>query len=208
MAFQYINKQESLLAKVKGRTGKISDRTHEEHLKLYASYVSKANSLLREIEEMAKGLDPDHSAQINSVSSAWRSLKIDLSFAMGGVVNHEIYFSILGGKGGPATGKIAELIHANFGSYEAFVRDLKATALAARGWVWTGYNPSSGLLFNYIGDSQNTYPIWCVKPILALDTYEHAYFADFLSARALYIDEFLNFLDWDAVNANLDSSNC
>jgi hypothetical protein len=32
MAHKYPNKQEALFAKVKGKTGKISDKTHEEHL--------------------------------------------------------------------------------------------------------------------------------------------------------------------------------
>ena len=58
MAYQYANKQEALLAKVKGKTGKISDKTHEEHLKLYTGYVNKTNTILRELEELAKVLDP------------------------------------------------------------------------------------------------------------------------------------------------------
>ena len=41
MAYQYANKQAALLAKVKGKTGKISDKTHEEHLKLYAAMSTK-----------------------------------------------------------------------------------------------------------------------------------------------------------------------
>ena len=45
MAYQYVNKQEALLAKVKGKTGKISDKTHEEHLKLYTGYVTRASDL-------------------------------------------------------------------------------------------------------------------------------------------------------------------
>jgi len=77
---------------------------------------------------------------------------------------------------------------------------LKATGISARGWAWTGYDARSGLLMNYLGDAQNTFPIWGVKPILALDTYEHAYFGDFYTARAGYIDEFMNYIDWDAVN--------
>ena len=42
-----------------------------------------------------------------------------------------------------------------------------------------------------------------MKPILALDVYEHAYYLDFGTARAGYIDEFLKFVDWNNVNANL-----
>jgi Fe-Mn family superoxide dismutase len=39
--------------------------------------------------------------------------------------------------------------------------------------------------------------------VLALDVYEHAYFLDFQTARAKYIDAYLNSIDWNAVNARL-----
>jgi Fe-Mn family superoxide dismutase len=203
MAYQYANKQEALLAKVKGKTGKISDKTHEEHLKLYTGYVNKSNAILKELEELGKVLDPANASQANQIYSSLRSLKVDLTFALGGVVNHEIYFGILGGTGGPATGKAGELIKKSFGSFEAYAKDLKATGISARGWVWTGYDATTGLLFNYLGDAQNTFPVWGVKPILALDTYEHAYYADFFTARGPYIDEFMKYIDWQAVNALL-----
>jgi superoxide dismutase, Fe-Mn family len=203
MAYQYVNKQEALLAKVKGKTGKISDKTHEEHLKLYTGYVNKTNAILKEIEELQKTLDPANAAQANQIFSATRSLKVEYSFALGGVINHEIYFNVLGGKGGPPTGKVAALIEKSFGSYDLFKKDLKATGISARGWAWTVYNPDTGLLFNHLGDAQNSYLVWGAKPILALDTYEHAYYADFFTARGGYIDEFLNVIDWDAVNGYL-----
>ena len=67
MAYQYTNKQEALLAKVKGKTGKISDKTHEEHLKLYTGYVNKTNAILKELEELAKILDPANPAHANQI---------------------------------------------------------------------------------------------------------------------------------------------
>jgi len=203
MAHQYANKQEALLAKVKGKTGRISDKTHEEHLKLYTGYVNKTNAILKEIEEVSKVLDPANPAHANQIFSTLRSLKVDFTFALGGVVNHEIYFSVMGGAGGPATGKVADLIQRSFGSFDAYRKDLKATAISARGWAWTGYDPQTGLLFNYLGDGQNSYLVWGVKPILALDTYEHAYYADFYTNRGAYIDEFMNCVDWDEVNRRL-----
>ena len=74
-------------------------------------------------------------------------------------------------------------------------KDLKATGISARGWVFTRWNKEERL-FNYLGDSQNTYMMWGVKPIIALDTYEHAYFIDYGVNRAGYIDAFFDNLDW------------
>lgn len=202
MAHQYPNHQEKLLAKVKGKTGKISDRTHEEHMKLYTGYVNKTNAILSELEKLGPP-DPANAAVANQIFSTVRSLKTDFTFAIGGLINHEIYFNNLGGAGGPPTGKVGELIGKSFGGYDNYVKDLKATGISGRGWAWTGFDPRTGLLFNYLGDAQNTFPVWGVKPILALDVYEHAYYLDFGTARAGYIDEFLKFVDWNNVNANL-----
>lgn len=204
MAYQYENKQEQLLARVKGKTGKISDKTHEEHMKLYTGYVNKTNAILQLIEELGTP-DPTDPKVANQIYSTLRNYKVDFTFAIGGLKNHELYFGTLGGNGQPS-GKIAEMIDRDFGSYDNFKKDLKATGIAARGWVWTGVDHTSGKLFNYVGDAQNTYPVWGVTPVLALDVYEHAYYADFLTARAGYIDEYLNFIDWEAVNALLPVS--
>lgn len=204
MAYKYENRQEKLLAKIKGKTGKISDKTHEEHFKLYTGYVNKSNAILEELEKLGVP-DPSDAKVANQIYSTIRALKVDFTFAVGGLKNHELYFDILGGDGKPS-GKVLELIDRDFGSFENYKKDLKATGIAGRGWAWTGLDHTTGKLFNYIGDAQNTYPVWGVTPILGLDVYEHAYYADFYTARAAYIDEFLNFVDWSAVNALLPKS--
>ena len=72
--------------------------------------------------------------------------------------------------------------------------------MAGRGWAWTAYDWDEGRLFNYIGDAQNSYPIWNATPLVALDVYEHAYFLDYRTDRAAYIDAFFENLDWATVN--------
>ena len=198
---RFVNNQEKLLAKIKGKTGKISDKTHEEHLKLYTGYVNKTNAVFEELEKLGIP-DPANPAISNQIFSTVRSLKVDLTFALGGLKNHELYFNALGGDG-KVSGKIAELIDRDFGSFDNFKKDLKSTGISARGWVWTGIDHTTGKLFNYLGDAQNTYPVWGVTPLLALDVYEHAYYADFLTNRGAYIEEFINFIDWNYVNSLL-----
>ena len=105
MAHKYENKQAALLAKVKGKTGKISDKTHEEHLKLYTGYVNKSTALLEAVEKLGTP-DPADPAVANQISSKIRDLKVDLTFALGGLKNHELYFNILGGDG-KISGKFA-----------------------------------------------------------------------------------------------------
>ena len=171
----------------------ISRASVEAHYKLYRGYVAKRNEILGKLA----GVDL---AAANQVYSEVRALKVELSFAVGGIKNHEIYFEHLGGVGGDPDGAVAKLIKRDFGSAADWAADLKATAMAGRGWAWTAYDWDEGLLFNYIGDTQNTYPIWNATPLVALDVYEHAYFLDYGTDRASYIDVFFQNLDWGVVN--------
>ena len=171
----------------------ISRASVEAHYKLYQGYVNKRNEILRKLGEV------DLSAA-NQVYSEVRALKVDLTFAIGGVKNHEVYFEHLGGGGGDPDGLIGDLIQRDFGSVDAWRDDLKATGMAARGWAWTAYDWDEERLFNYIGDAQNTFPIWNATPLVALDVYEHAYFLDYQTDRASYIDAFFGNLDWGVVN--------
>ena len=171
----------------------ISRETIEAHYKLYQGYVNKRNEILGKLADVDLG-------SANQVYSELRALKVDLSFAIGGVKNHEIYFEHLGGDGGAATGPIRGLIERDFGSFEAWKADLKATGMAGRGWAWTAYDWDEGRLVNYVGDAQNTFPIWNATPLVALDVYEHAYFLDYQTDRASYIEAFFRNLDWGVVN--------
>jgi Fe-Mn family superoxide dismutase len=171
----------------------ISRESVEAHYKLYQGYVAKRNEILGKLG------DVDLSAA-NQVYSDLRALKVDLTFAIGGIKNHEIYFEHLGGDGGDPDGDFAELVERDFGSVANWRADLKATGLAGRGWAWTAYDWDESRLFNYIGDAQNTYPIWNAAPLVALDVYEHAYFLDYQTDRAAYIDAFFANLDWPTVN--------
>ena len=171
----------------------ISARTMTEHYKLYQGYINKYNEVMGKID----GVDR---ASANQTYSDIRSLKVDLTFAIGGVKNHELYFGHLGGGGGEPEGAFGELVERHFGSADTWRADLKATGMAGRGWAWTAYDWDEGRVFNYVGDAQNTFPVWNATPLVALDVYEHAYFLDYQTDRASYIDAFFANLDWHVVN--------
>ena len=160
--------------------------------------MAKRNEILGKLGEI------DVSAA-NQVYSDIRALKVDLSFAVGGVKNHEVYFAHLGGDGGDPEGPIGTLVRRDFGSIDAWRTDLKATGMAGRGWAWTAYDWDESRLFNYVGDAQNTFPIWNASPLVALDVYEHAYFLDYQTDRGAYIDAFFDNLDWTVVNGWIEA---
>jgi len=175
----------------------ISRESVEAHYKLYQGYVAKRNEILAKLAEV----DLDAA---NQVYSEIRALKVDLSFALGGIKNHEVYFDHLGGGGGDPDGPAGALIRRDFGSIDMWRADLKASGMAGRGWAWTAYDWDEQRLFNYVGDAQNTFPIWNATPLVALDVYEHAYFLDYRTDRASYIDAFFDNLDWAVVNGWID----
>src|SRR5881275_250159 len=107
----------------------ISRASVEAHYRLYQGYVNKRNEILGRLASV------DHGTA-NQVYSDLRALKVDLTFAIGGIKNHELYFAHLGGAGGDPTGSFATLVKRDFGSVEAWRSDLKATGIAGRGWAW------------------------------------------------------------------------
>src|SRR5687767_13860576 len=93
----------------------ISRAAVEAHYRLYQGYVGKRNEILGALASVDLGA-------ANQIYSEVRALKIDLTFAVGGIKNHEIYFEHLGGAGGDPDGAIAGLIDRDFGSADEIGR--------------------------------------------------------------------------------------
>ncbi|MBI5562067.1 MAG: superoxide dismutase [Deltaproteobacteria bacterium] len=182
---------------LKGLDG-ISDNQISQHRDiLYAGYVNKLN----EIEERLKTVDI---SKANQVFSDLRALKADETFALNGVVLHELYFENLGGKAARPKGKLADLIAKAFGSYDKWAENFKACGMAARGWVILGLCLYDGTLHNYCLDTHNfNFPANTV-PLLVLDVYEHAYVIDYGVKRPPYIDAFMKNIAWNAAECRLE----
>jgi len=176
----------------------LSARQIQEHYKLYQNYINKTN----EIRLKLRTVDP---GEANSIYSTFRSLKTSESYAVEGYKLHELYFDNLGGRGGPATGPILEALVRDFGSYEFWEKDFRYTGLASRGWAILGYDYDDCHLHNYGLDTHNEGAVIRFEPVLVLDVYEHAYFLDYGTNRASYIDAFFRNVDWLVVNSRWGS---
>ncbi len=159
----------------------------EHHDVLYAGYVKKLN-------EIELKLDTAPPADANGTFSLIGELKRSEGFATNAIKLHESYFDNLGGDGKSA-GALRDMVIEDFGSYEKWEADFKASGLAARGWVVLAYNWDDGRLHNYSTD-YHTQGVWNCTPLLVLDVYEHAYFLDFATARKAYIEAFMKNVDW------------
>ncbi len=177
----------------------IPARTMETLNESYKHNVHKATEIFDKLARTDHGL-------ADSIYSELRSLKLGLPVALGAVKSYEIFFGLLGGKGGRPTSTVEEALRRDFGSYEQFVADLKATAIASRGWVALVLDLNQKRLLNVLGDTPVDLAIWNWQPILVIEVSERTIGADFNRDRTLYIDAVLKNLDWNVVESNLEGA--
>lgn len=178
----------------KGMDG-ISPRQIEEHLTLYKGYVNK----LGEMEDKMAAADL---GTANGTYGEIRELKREEPFCTNAIYLHEKYFENLGGDG-KISGKIAEQVNKDFGSFEKWQGEFRACGISGRGWVVLAWNFEQGRLHNYLMDMHDIGGIWNAAPVLVLDVYEHAYMIDYGVKRAAYLDAFFKNIDWSAAEERL-----
>lgn len=179
----------------------ISEKTIEEHLKLYKSYVTNANLVLNKIEEYKK----DTTLNAYVLSELYRRF----SFEFGGIRNHEIYFSSLsdGAKELKEDSNLKRAIVQNELSFEKWLEEFKTLALTRGvGWAMLYYDKETGKLFNTWVDEQHLGHLVGASPILALDMWEHSYYLDYTPAeKKKYVEAFFANLNWEVIEENFNS---
>jgi Fe-Mn family superoxide dismutase len=171
-----------------------SDWHYNTHHKGYVTFLNKIEAALETADRSAA----------NGNYSEIGELKRRLTWNHSGALLHDLYWENLGGDGDPSKGPdIVKAIEANFGSFDAWKADMKASALAAKlsGWgllVWDQLG--SGRLLNILVDEHQYGAIWGGIPLIACDVFEHAYYHKDGAGRAVYIDNFLANLHWGRIN--------
>ena len=176
----------------------VSKRQYEIHLKLYAGYVSKANEIdgILANERVKNG---------NATYSEYRGLKKGQSYALDGVILHELYFKNMGGGRVNVCEGLTGCINKSFGGYDRWLADFKACADSARGWAILAYEQRSGALANILLDTHDEGHVMGAFPILVLDMYEHAYFIDYANNKDEYFGRFMANVNWNAVNKRYEA---
>ena len=166
------------------------------HGKHHAGYTNKLNAAIegtdlegKSIEEILKNLDMDNSAVRNNG---------------GGYYNHCLFWEIIGPNcGGLPSGKLADAINKDFGSFDEFKSKFSAAAATrfGSGWAWLCVDSDGGLEVCSTANQDNPLmPGECGKtPILCLDVWEHAYYLNYQNRRPDYIDAFFNVINWEVV---------
>lgn len=176
-----------------------SETLLHNHFTLYNGYVKNMNTIVMALEKLAageRGETLEHS-----------SLKRRLGWEYHDMRLHELYFENLGGQDeiNPRSSLVEKLVE-NFGSYQAWEDDFKATAnIPGVGWAVLCKDNRNGKLNNYwLDEYQVGSPADCT-PLLVLDAWEHSYLLDYGLKRAEYLKNFFKNIDWNVVDRRLNA---
>ena len=177
-----------------GNAKGLSDLQLKAHFTLYQGYVKKLNEIREKLGSADKSA-PNYS--FNEFSELKRREPV----AYNGTVLHEMYFEALGNGSTEAGEHAKKLITASFGSVDAWIADTKAGLMSAHGWVVTVYNYSDGKLYTNLVRTEHDVGLFAnVHVMVAIDAWEHAYFADYQTKKADYVGNVLSGLNWDVLN--------
>lgn len=168
----------------------ISDKTIEEHKKLYAGYVKHTNLILEKINEL--------SADSEKNAFVLGELQRRFGFEFDGMRNHEYYFENLSGGAQELGGDLRAAIEKEWGSYDAWLARFKAIAMTRGiGWAVLYYDTDAGKLVHAWVEEQHLGQLNGLHFILGLDMWEHSFMLDYVpSEKKKYVEAFFTNLNW------------
>ncbi len=166
--------------------------------KHYVGYLNNLNKAVEgkpqanmSIEQLLKTLDTSNTMLRNNA---------------GGYYNHNLYFELMTPNStGKPSGKLADAINRDFGSFENFKKQFSDAGAKqfGSGWAWLVTDASGKLKVGSTANQDNPLmPGMSISgnPILTMDVWEHAYYLKYQNKRVDYIDAFFNVIDWNVVS--------
>ncbi|WBQ11452.1 superoxide dismutase [Hyphomonadaceae bacterium ML37] len=176
-------------------SGETLDFHHGKHHK---AYVDKANDLV-------KGTDLESADLETAIRAAWKDKNTALFNNAAQIWNHTFYWNSMSPKGGgKPSGKLAEAIDRDFGSFEKFADAFKTAGAGqfGSGWAWLVVKDGK-LEVRKTPNAETPITEAGVTPLLTMDVWEHAYYLDFQNRRPDYMGAFLGHLvNWDFAAEN------
>lgn len=164
---------------------------HDTH---YAGYVNKRNEIEKELNTVDK-------SKANANYSTFRSLKQEETWNGNGMILHEVYWDTMGGDGKADSNlEVIKKINSDYGSFDKWKEDFIATGKVGRGWVVFSLDAlTDGKTRNVLYDVHNQGGLVGSLPLIAADTFEHAYYHKFGPDRAAYLNALVDNIDWKKV---------
>jgi Fe-Mn family superoxide dismutase len=174
---------------------------HDKH---HAAYVNNLNAAVEKHPELGKHTPEDLLRNLETIPD---DVKGAVRNNGGGHVNHTMFWSIMKpGGGGEPTGKIAEHITKDFGSFEDFKKQFNETTAKqfGSGWGWLVFD--GGKLKIVTTANQDNPLTHGHYPILGNDVWEHAYYLKYQNKRPDYLAAWWNTVNWDEVNKRFETA--
>ena len=147
----------------------------------------------------AEQIAPHHKAHYGG------ALKRAVNSKGNSVVLHEMYFDGLAPKSPDPRADVRKAIEHRFGSIENWASDFIASGKEAAGWAMLVKHPANGKLYNVVSDEHAMGVLWMARPLVVIDTYEHAFYIDYQHRKAEYVEKFIDYVDWAEVNSRFGS---
>ncbi len=177
----------------------LSEGLLKNHFGLYEGYVNNTNKVAETISKLSEG--------DGALTPEFAELKRRFGWEWDGMRLHELYFGNLTKdsfkpEDAPA---LAGQIKKNFGSFEKWEKDFRATgAMRGIGWVVLYFDSAAKKLFNVWINEHDTAHLAGAFPILVMDIFEHAYMLDYGTKKADYIAAFMGAIDWKVIGDRFD----
>ena len=177
-----------------------SETLLKNHFTLYQGYVTNTNKVLDALDALLK--------EGKTGIPEFAELKRRVGWEFNGMRLHEFYFENLGGKSPiDKDGKLGKKLAEQFGSYETWEKDFKATGtMRGIGWIVLYQDITNGKLINVWINEHDVGHLAGCKPLLVMDVFEHAYMIDYGLKRADYIEAFFKAIDWAVVSSRFKSA--
>ena len=120
----------------------------------------------------------------------------------GQILNHNLYFGQFCAPkaDNKPTGRLAETIVRDFGSFEEFKEAFQkgGATLFGSGWVWLSADKDGKLVITQETNAAN--PVQKgLKPLLTFDVWEHAYYLDYQNRRPDHLAALWQIVDWEVI---------
>jgi Fe-Mn family superoxide dismutase len=176
-------------------SGHIMELHHDKH---HRGYVEGANRTLEQLAEARTQGKFDNVAALEQV----------LAFDASGHLLHSLFWQNLAPRaGGEPTGALGTAVERDFGGFQAFKKQLSQTAATIMGSGWAALlwdTLSEQLMVVQLHDHQSR-TIQGAVPLLVLDVWEHAYYLQYETAKAKYIEAVWNLWNWAAIEERYDT---
>lgn len=122
--------------------------------------------------------------------------------------NHSFYWNSMSAeKNQMPKGELSMAIDRSFGNFAEFEKQFSAAAIGqfGSGWVWLTVNKTGNKLkIETTSNAENPIHTGSGIPLFTMDVWEHAYYIDYRNARAKYVENFFNVLNWNFAEGNFN----